>query len=290
MKFVRRLVIMLVAAVLITSLVACEKPREQGEEFSVLTWNVYLGNGESECVLNVLDEYLPDIVQMQEASPTAYKKFVQPFLKKHPEYFIIDEPFNGETLRTPIIFNADKFGLVASGAELLTDSYTLTPTKTIGWALLESVNGNRLLALNFHGVKCLEKYEDYKDYTEAERDAIEEQWHIGNAGQLLARIAAVQEEYGASKVLITGDCNFNNTSGAYKRIVEAGYLDAEISAEINTQDGMRTSHFMGVEASGQGLTIDHVYSDTYLKYHKIIRTHDTYFGSDHCPVYVKAEL
>ncbi len=257
------------------------------EEFSVLTWNVFLGNGDGDSFATVLEENLPDVLQMQEASPQAYTKFIQPFVSAHSEYFVSDIPLEGETLRTPILFNTEKFDYIDGGAELLTDGFKPTNTKTLSWLLLESKGCGKLLCVNFHGVKCLTKYEGYQDLTQEERDAVEEEWHLGNARQLLEKIDQVKKEYGTQiKTVISGDCNFDSTSGAYAAIVEAGYRDAEKSAEENMQDGLRTSHSLGVEKSKAGLSIDHVFSDAALYQHRIIRTREAYFASDHCPVYV----
>ncbi len=269
------------------SLAACEKKSEE-PDFSILTWNVYLGNGDSGSVVALLEERMPDIIHMQEANPLAYNKFINPFIAAHPHYNVLDTHIENETLRTPILYNTDKFTVIAGGAEMLTDSYIPSKTKTLSWVYLETQNGENLLSVNFHGVKCLEKYEDYKYCTSEEREAVEEEWHVGNAVQLLANVDDAILKHGSCKVVITGDCNFDSHSDAYKMLVEAGYKDAEISAKKNMQDGMRTSHTMGTEFSGEGLTIDHVFSDALLLTHEIIRSREAYMGSDHCPVFVTA--
>lgn len=267
--------------------VGCSEPQKQ-PDFSVLTWNVYLGNGDGGSVTALIEERAPDIIQMQEASPLAYTKFIEPIVRDHPNYALLDTDIENETLRTPILYNTDKFTAVASGAEVLTDSYRPNKTKTLAWVYLKTADGNNLLTVNFHGVKCLEKYEDYKDFTPEERDAVEAVWHVGNVEQVLANIDDAILRYGECNVVITGDCNFNSASDAYSVITEAGYADAEVSAKKRTQDGMRTSHALGVVHSGQGLTIDHVFSDATLISHEIVRTREAYMGSDHCPVFVTA--
>lgn len=271
-------------------LVGCSA-EEKGEDFTVLTWNVYLGNGDSDCVLSLLEESSPSVIQMQEANPQAYKKFIQPFVAAHPQYFVLDTAIDGEPLRTPVLFDTDRFSFIDGGAELLEDGFKPTNTKTLGWVLLESREGKRLLCVNFHGVKCLARYEGYENYTQEERAAVEEEWHIGNARQILRKIESVRAEYGDDvKTVVTGDCNFNSSSQAYRLIVEAGYKDAEESAKKRTKDGMRTSHTLGVQKSGEGLSIDHVFSDAYMGEHRIVRTREAYYGSDHCPVFVTAKL
>lgn len=266
---------------------ACEEKTTEAD-FSILTWNVYLGNGDGGSVVALIEDKMPDIIHMQEANPGAYSKFINPFIEENPYYTVLDTKIENETLRTPILYNTDKFTLIDSGAEMLKDSYTVTKTKTLAWALLETKNGEKLLSVNFHGVKCLEKYEDYKDCTQEERDTVEEEWHIGNVVQLIANIDDALLRHGSCNVVITGDCNFDSASGAYKMLVAEGYKDAEISAKQNTQDGMRTSHTLGTEFSREGLTIDHVYSDALLLTHEIIRSREAYMGSDHCPVFVTA--
>ena len=98
------------------------------------------------------------------------------------------------------------------------------------------------------------------------------------------------DTYGECPVIITGDCNFNSSSHAYKMLEEAGYLDAEAHAEANQHDGMKSQHKMGIVHSDKGLTIDHVFYNGTMNTHEIIRSESVYKGSDHCPVFVTAEI
>lgn len=267
-----------------------QENEEKPTEFSILTWNVYLGNGQINSVLSVFDNKLPDIIQLQEANPLAYTKYIIPFLNNHPEYFIIDKVIGGENLRTPILFNTNKFDYVDSGAEMLTDVHEPTVMKTLGWVLLETKDGERLLCVNFHGAKCLNKYVGYENYTAEELAETEELWHQGNVTQVMYNIQKVFDMYGECPVVLSADCNFNSTSHAYTMLKEAGYLDAETNAKINQQDGLKSQHKLGICQSEEGLTIDHVFYNGVMKTHEIIRTEDAYKGSDHCPVFVIAEL
>ena len=267
-----------------------QENEEKPTEFSILTWNIYLGNGQINSVLSVFDNKLPDIIQLQEANPLAYTKYIIPFLNNHPEYFIIDKVIGGENLRTPILFNTNKFDYVDSGAEMLTDVHEPTVMKTLGWVLLETKDGERLLCVNFHGAKCLNKYAGYENYTAEELAETEELWHQGNVTQVMYNIQKVFNMYGECPVVLSADCNFNSTSHAYTMLKEAGYLDAETNAKINQQDGLKSQHKLGICQSEEGLTIDHVFYNGVMKTHEIIRTEDAYKGSDHCPVFVIAEL
>lgn len=267
-----------------------QENEEKPTEFSILTWNVYLGNGQINSVLSVFDNKLPDIIQLQEANPLAYTKYIIPFLNNHPEYFIIDKVIGGENLRTPILFNTNKFDYVDSGAEMLTDVHEPTVMKTLGWVLLETKDGERLLCVNFHGAKCLNKYVGYENYTAEELAETEELWHQGNVTQVMYNIQKVFDMHGECPVVLSADCNFNSTSHAYTMLKEAGYLDAETNAKINQQDGLKSQHKLGICQSEEGLTIDHVFYNGVMKTHEIIRTEDAYKGSDHCPVFVIAEL
>lgn len=294
----RILSFLLVICLLLTgslSLTSCdlfstEEEEEKAEEFSILTWNIYLGNGSINAVLNTLNSKTPDVIQLQEANPLSYTKYIIPFLREHPEYFILDKVIGGENLRTPILFNTNKFDYIDSGAEMLTDAHALTVMKTLGWVLIESKEGNRLLCVNFHGAKCLNKYAGYEDYTPEELAETEELWHQGNVTQVLSTIQNVFDTYGECPVVISADCNFNSTSYAYTMLSQAGYLDAETNAKINQQDGLKSQHKLGVSHSDEGLTIDHVFYSGTMNTHEIIRTEDVYNGSDHCPVFVTAEI
>lgn len=263
---------------------------QEGEEIGIMTWNVYLGNGDAESFAEVFDEALPDVIQMQEANPAAYAKFITPLLARHPGYYVFAPLIEGEQCRTPILFDTEKFSYADGGAELLTDCYEPSRAKTLAWLLLETAGGQQVLFLNFHGVKCLEKYEGYADKTPEERAEVEAEWHCGNAAQVLARRKEVFAQWGELPCILTGDCNFDETEPAYAVLTDAGMSDAEKTArDLRSKDGLRTTHALGLPAA-EGLTIDHVFGNGLVRFdtHEVIRTEAAHLASDHCPLLVSA--
>ena len=274
---------------------ACNSEQEESTtDFRIMTWNIYLGRGEAKDMLDVITEVRPDVLHLQEAKG-AYDSVIQPLIAQIDEYVLLNDEVGGFQCSTPVIYNSSKVNIIANGTEYLNDAFTTTPgnsnTKSLGWAVFElKDSGKTWIDVNFHGAVCAQKYyEEEKTVEWLDRQG--DEWRQGNVRQILDKIAELKKDYGVSSAIITGDCNFNSESGAYKLFIEAGYHEAEKTAASRTDDGIRTTHGLG-EGSAAGLTIDHIFGDVSVEFitHKIIRTETALTASDHNPVWADLRL
>lgn len=261
-------------------------PEKEAPSFRLLSWNVYLGRGNMDYVVEIVTEKNPDIIHFQECTVPcdAMKKQL---LDESPDYVLIDDQVNNILCATPIIFDSSRFNLLESGTEMLVDAYPGVTTKSLAWAVFEEKESEKILIdLNFHGAVCTANYDGYEDYTDEERQAIAAKWREGNAKQLMAKAEELKLQFGEAGVCFSGDCNFDEDSKAYQAVMEGGYFDAETTAtDARCQDGLKSSHTLAA-APNEGKTIDHVFADgnLWLKTHGIERGAKALKASDHCPV------
>ena len=259
---------------------------KEAPSFRLMSWNVYLGRGNMDYLREIVEEREPDIIHFQECTVpcNAMKKQL---LDENPDYVLIDDQVNDILCATPIIFDSSRFNLLESGTEMLVDAYPGVTTKSLAWAVFEEKESEQILIdLNFHGAVCTANYDGYEDYTDEERQAIAASWRLGNVTQLMEKAEELKAQFGEVGVCFSGDCNFDEDSKAYKKAMEEGYFDAEISAtEARCQDGLKTSHTLGA-APIEGKSIDHIFADgnLWLKAHDIERSSKALKASDHCPI------
>ena len=275
---------------------ACNSGAEESAaaDFRIMTWNIYLGKGEGEDAVDVICDVRPDVLHLQEAKG-AYESVIQPLISQVGEYVLLNDEVGGFQCSTPVIYNSDKINIIANGTEYLKDVFDNTPklsnTKSIGWAVFElKDSGKTWIDINFHGAVCAQKYYE-EEKTDGWLEWQGDEWRKGNVRQILDKIAEIKDAYGASSTIVTGDCNFNSESGAYKLFTEAGFHEAEKTAASRTNDGLRTTHGLG-EASAKGLTIDHIFGNGSVEFlvHSIIRTETALTASDHNPVWADLKL
>ena len=254
--------------------------------FRLLSWNVYLGRGNMDYLVEIVENYCPDIINFQECTvPCANMK--KDLLGRNPDYVLIDDAVGEMLCATPILFNAAKFDLLDNGTEMLKDAYQGVTTKSLAWAVLEEKESEKLLIhLNFHGAVCTANYDGYETYTDEERQEIAATWRRGNVAQLMDKAEELKEAYGCDAISFSGDCNFDADSLAYSDVLGRGYFDAETSAtESFCQDGLKTSHALS-GAPSEGKSIDHIFCSAglWIKTHDIDRSAKALKASDHCPV------
>ncbi len=261
-------------------------PKKEAPSFRLLSWNVYLGRGNMDYVVEVVKEKSPDIIHFQECTVPCddMKKHL---LEESPDYVLIDDKVNNILCATPIIFDSKRFNLLESGTEMLRDAYPGVTTKSLAWAVFEEKESEKILIdLNFHGAVCTANYDGYEDYSDEQRQAIAAKWREGNVKQLLAKAEELKLQFGEEGVCFSGDCNFDEDSKAYQAVMEGGYFDAEVAAtDERCQDGLKSSHTLSA-APSEGKTIDHIFADKnlWLKTHDIERGPKALKASDHCPV------
>jgi endonuclease/exonuclease/phosphatase family metal-dependent hydrolase len=188
---------------------------------------------------------------------------------------------------TPILYRHDRFDLLEGGSAL----YRMrgTDTKSMSWAVLADKNtGKKLALINSHGSLIL------KSYNLEATDSVEgEMWRVDNVQQMLEKKDELREKYGATlPVFITGDFNSRANRESVQNMKKAMPDSAEISVGGATV-GIDSFHRVPGRPCDEGQPIDFVFvTDDVIKVlvHCIPTDETALAISDHCPVYVDAQL
>lgn len=255
-------------------------------KYRLMTWNLGCAVGVASDAVVIINEYLPDIVALQECNANIHKNVIE----KLPEFYAVANTYHPGTatyVYTPIIYNTELFTLRASGVEWLRDRYTGTNTKSVSWAVFEDADGQLFADVNFHGAVCSASYKGFENFTSAERAAQALTWRMGNARQVLEVIDRIEAQFGSIPVMLNGDCNFNRNSEPYNIIINGGMIDAEFTARLGAVTGYQT-HFSYGSGIKNGDSIDHIFGRNAIDFveHYIVRDAKVTSASDHCPVYV----
>ena len=259
----------------------------EGASYRLLSWNLGCAVGVLSDVVTVLEKYMPEIIALQECNPKSHTDAVDKFIARHPEYkFAKRSHDSGTKLYTPIIYNSDVVNLVYANCEWLRSRYTGTNTKSIGWAVFE-VDGQQFAMLNFHGAVVSADYDGYQNMSSDERSAIAAEWRLDNVKQLLELKDKIVRNYGDIPITINGDCNFNSTSQCFNNLLNAGFKDAEQTADVKIDYGYKTSYSYKNGVPGKGNSIDHIFGINGIHFvtFDIIREEPVATASDHTPIY-----
>ncbi len=251
-------------------------PPEETATVTIMSWNILnptWGGGpaedRAEGFLTTINERMPDILGLQEASVRWHEQFAA--LPANYEA-ICATANSGKPCMTTFFYNTDTLTLIESGIEDLDDNSDI---RVVSWAVLEA-NGTskRFLITNTHP------------------DARESQC-VAHTKQFLDLAAALYEEKGVPAFAV-GDFNALESSFAYKLSIADGFTDckyAEGVELVNDIDSYLQGDFGGTITTGQG-SRDHVFFKgdvTPLSFETI--GNDTTRGvSDHLPVIATVEL
>lgn len=280
-------------ALSLLSILSCSKGEEikpRNEEISLLSWNIYLGKCNPAGFLRLLNDKSPSIIHLEEAKGS-YETFITPFLEGDSDYSLLNDEYSyeGETYvsSTPIIYNSAILTPIEYGIERLRDCYQINDTKTLSWCVFETKQeGIRFFDFNFHGAVLTKKYIGYEDWPQEKLDSTVQEWRVGNVNQILEKRSELTSKYGSLPSLVSGDCNFNRDSEAFKTLLENGFTDSE-----DPLDPLQ-SHHSPNKPCEEGKTIDHIFGDSKVNFleHEINREEDVIFASDHSPVYARINL
>lgn len=255
-------------------------------KYRLMTWNLGCAVGVASDAVDIINEYLPDIVALQECNAKIHKNVIE----KLPEFYAVANKYHPGTstyVYTPIIYNTELFTLRDSGVEWLRDRYTGTNTKSASWAVFEDADGQLFADVNFHGAVCSNSYKGFENFTSAERAAQALTWRVGNARQVLEIIDRIEAQFGKIPVMLNGDCNFKRNTEPYNIIINGGMTDAEFTARLGRVSGYQTYFSYGTGIKN-GDSIDHIFGRNAIDFveHYIVRDTKVTTASDHCPVYV----
>ncbi len=281
------------------------EPPVEKQKVRVMTYNIWgmypgehsVGNRDA-LVSNVVHEYLPDVIGMQEYSPELYELKLQD--KLADEYAMVDFSrwiANQEVanLYTPMFYRKSTVQLQSQGFLLFDRKYNNTTvnnkdSKGVAYAIFKTNDGQIFSVFNAHYWWQGEKNGgDIHD--EARQKNSQDIIDLVNQYNLLAR-----------PVIIMGDMNCYVTSPAFQVLTNNGFTDTQGCAK-ETED-TRTNHSYptrnpddtytgapGVEGTSYTKkSIDHILiSNAYnmcVEKFDIVTTEDALNSSDHCPVYV----
>lgn len=271
-------------------------PIYEGAQYRFLSWNLgcYVGKDAGAVkAVNVIMPYLPDIIATQESNKDVHVNILKRVMANETSYTYADATHPGSSTYcyTPIIYNKTLFEKVESGVEWLDGRYTGTNTKSLAWAVFKDVNGITFGVINFHGAVCSSSYSGYEKYTDAERSEIAKKWRLDNVRQIIEVRDRIFAKYGQIPLTVNGDCNFNDSSDPYAKMLAGGFYDSEKVASGHITTGFTTSYSYG-NFSKSGKSIDHFFGINNVKFisFEIIRTDDVKIASDHCPIYTDLVL
>ena len=250
------------------------------------SWNLGCGVGVNEEVTFLMEQYLPDIIGLQECNYDSAQA-VTAFLRKHPEYrYVRATHRDGIRNYTPILYNSDVLRVLTEDSEWLRSRYTGTNTKSLSWAVF-AYGEQKFAVINFHGAVVTNGYKGYETKTSAELSEIGRVWRLDNAAQLIEVKDRIVEKFGQIPVCINGDCNFNSTGDAYKVLTDGGFYEAELTAETKIRAGYKTSYSYGNAVPGAGKSIDHIFgiNGVYFGSFDTVRESPAVTASDHVAIY-----
>lgn len=194
---------------------------------------------------------------------------------------------DGKHCYTPILYRTDRFDLIEGGSELYRSRGT--DTKSMSWAVVsDKESGKKLALINSHGSLIL------KHYNLDATDAVEgELWRVDNVCQMLEKKDELREKYGeALPVFITGDFNTYAHRESIQNMKKVLPDSADV-ATLGSTAGINSFHGVPGRPCPEGTPIDYVFvTDDAVRVlvHCIPHDETALAISDHCPVYVDAQL
>ena len=257
----------------------------------IMTYNV-LGVADNHLdrypyVLAQIRRYMPDILGMQESPKTVHNQVIDAVKDVYAEAHKWHDDADDVVNYTPILYRKDKYKVLESGCIFLRSRYTETNTKSIAWAVFETLDGGaKFIVTNLHGSLIADSY-NIPGSNSVEGAA----WRVDNVAQMVEKLNELKGKYGDIPTFSTGDFNFNEDAQAYKDAVAAGLSDAEKIASVSRVTGIKTTHTVG-QAPAAGKSIDHIFvNDKVSVYvHEVVRDKEALKGSDHCAVYADVKL
>ncbi|MBR3767573.1 MAG: endonuclease/exonuclease/phosphatase family protein [Clostridia bacterium] len=249
-------------------------PLQDSESVRIMSFNIRCNeyNKRKKIVPQLIKEYSPDSVGIQECTYTWYKNLTESL----PEYeFIGVGRDSGGTDKdcgemSAVLYRKDKYTLVDSGTFWVSE----TPDEvSFGW----DADCRRICTWVI--LKNIETGEEYA-HVNTHLDHKGKEARV-NGSKMVSEHALTFD----MPTVLTGDFNFNKETDLYKGIIETGLRDTQDIA-VNTMTG-KTYH--GYDGGVDGSPIDFIFVNDEIasvSTYKIVR--DMYgkkYSSDHYPIY-----
>lgn len=221
-------------------------------------------------VIQVIEDYSPDIVGMQEVTVAQYNELV-PSLTAYSSYGV-ERTGTGFNEMSAIFYKTERFEKL--------DEYSFWFSETpdvasIGWdaatfricsalVLRDKISNEQITFLNAH----LD--------------------HIGTVAREQSALMLKDRTSGIDNAIVTGDFNFHEGSDNYDTVISGDLTDSKFLAPEGERDLGAT--YQGFSAPDpEGTPIDfmlmHTGSFTVDCYKIVTVTYDGFYPSDHCPIY-----
>lgn len=200
-----------------------------------------------EIIANLIDRFAPDILCLQEL----FEKWAAVLPPEIPGYTFVDIGITSS--RVPILYKADKFRVVNSGAQLYPEQdYS---RRMVAWALFEDVvTGERFVVINTHlSAQGLGGSEVWADIMARQLPEVEV-W--------LSVYQQITDQYGEEiPVIATGDWNGKITAEPMSRVLNGTGLSCANSAAIDhilySSGTIRSLYAASVQTHGAPYASDH---------------------------------
>ena len=265
----------------------------------IMSSNIW-GNCPKECPISDRDDklaaiyhhYKPDVIGIQECSPKVRKETKNLFKLAETEYSAVPvDPINSKKNDyTPILYRKSELNLLEFGWHLF-DGLNDSGSKSLEWALFQTKKDElRFVVINTHF------YWQNTNFGRATR--------INNSGSLMYYYWQLSEKY-SCPVFVTGDFNCTINEPPMKTLMMYGLLSARHTAKKSSPyashhaypkfDSAKDTYVDGdMPSEERDDSIDHIFVSGIAPENikKFVTVTDSYAleASDHCPIFVEAEL
>ena len=265
----------------------------------IMSSNIW-GNCPIECpisdrddkIASVFQHYKPDVIGIQECSPKVRKETKNLFKLTEKNYAEVPvTPINSKKNDyTPIIYRKASLELIDCGWHLY-DGLNDAGSKSLEWALFETLNEQKkFIVINTHF------YWKNTNFGKATR--------IKNTGDLMYYYWLLEEKY-ECPIFVTGDFNCKINDPPIKTVMMYGLLSARHSAKKSSPynslhaypvfDSAKDTYTDGdMPSEERDDSIDHIFvsglSSEQIKKFVTVTDKDALEASDHCPVFVEADI
>ena len=261
----------------------------------IMTCNVWadvFGNPvkeRDECLARVILKYMPDAVSFQEMHPNWHRSKLQEELftrgYKEAEAELSGNPLN----YTPVYYRADVYELIETGFHKFSGPNDYD-SKSATWAVLK----DRATGKTFCNIATHFYYESNEKGENARRQ---------NSREILEISENIRKKYGIP-VFLGGDLNCDLLSEPYRILEEGGLKCASLTAKEKTncictwheypKYNKETEKYTPANLSDREnkYSIDHILTtkDAAVLKYEVVTEEDAKIASDHCPVYIEAEI
>ena len=230
--------------------------------------------GRVELVRDIILDYKPDVVGLQEAESSWHNALDSYLCSKGTYKFACKYNNGGAYNMTTFLYNSKTVKLVD---EYIIDLETLSEIRVFAVAIFERLSdGTRFVVTNTHPAPPSQA-ENY------ERNFID----------LLNTGATEIEKYKNLPFIMTGDFNTKEQASQYNHLMSyIGVKDAKYKAKTLVKDYCTFSGFNVLPKKGNSNCIDHIFVNNKMTVKKfdVIIDHSVQKASDHIPIYADITL